>query len=183
MKTLMKAVIATAILLICMQAVPSRAVEPTTVAVVDVQKLLKDSKAGVNIQQQLETHKTKFLAEIAQQEQKLRDDEKALSEQRSALAPEEFAKKAKAFESELTESRRLAQERKKALEDAASKSMGTLRDEILKIVQQISDERGYSLVINRQNVIISSKGMDITDETLARLDKAISQIALEITDK
>ena len=175
MKTFMKAVIAAAILMICVPAA-SMAADPTAVAVVDVQKLLKDSKAGVNIQQQLETHKTKFLAEIAQQEQKLRDDEKALSGQRSSLPAEEFAKKAKAFESELTESRRVAQERKKALEDAASKSIGKLRDEILKIVQQISDEKGYSLVIN-------SKGMDITDETLARLDKAVSEIALEIADK
>lgn len=182
MKTFMKAVIAAAILMIGVPAA-SMAADPTAVAVVDVQKLLKDSKAGVNIQQQLETHKTKFLAEIAQQEQKLRDDEKALSGQRSSLPAEEFAKKAKAFESELTESRRVAQERKKALEDAASKSIGKLRDEILKIVQQISDEKGYSLVINSQNVVINSKGMDITDETLARLDKAVSEIALEIADK
>lgn len=182
MKTLVKAVIVTAILMIWMPAV-SMAADSTAVAVVDVQKLLKDSKAGINIQQQLETHKTKFLAEIAQQEQKLRDDEKALSGQRGSLPVEEFAKKAREFESELTESRRLAQERKRALEDAAAKSIGKLRDEIVKIVQQISDEKGYSLVINRQNVVISSKGMDITDETLARLDKAVSQIALEITDK
>jgi outer membrane protein len=182
MKTLMKAVIATAILLVCIP-VASMAADPTAVAVVDVQKLLKDSKAGVNIQQQLETHKTKFLAEIAQQEQKLREDEKALSGQRSSLPAEEFAKKAKTFESELTESRRIAQERKKALEDAAAKSIGKLRDEILKVVQQISDEKGYSLVINSQNVVINSKGMDITDETLARLDKAVSEIALEIADK
>lgn len=182
MKTLMKAVIAAVILMISMPAA-SMAADPTAVAVVDVQKLLKDSKAGVNIQQQLETHKTKFLAEIAQQEQKLREDEKVLSGQRSSLPPEEFAKKAKEFESELTESRRVAQERKKALEDAASKSIGKLRDEILKIVQQISDEKGYSLVINSQNVVINSKGMDITDEALARLDKTVSEIALEIADK
>ncbi|MCE7886026.1 MAG: OmpH family outer membrane protein [Alphaproteobacteria bacterium PRO2] len=182
MKMLMKAVIAAAILLMFVPAV-SMAADPTAVAVVDVQKLLKDSKAGMNVQQQLEAHKTKFLTEIAQQEQKLREDEKALSEQRSSLQADEFAKKAKAFESELTESRRIAQERKKALEDAASKSMGKLRDEILKIVQQIADEKGYGLVINRQNVIISSKGMDITEETLARLDKAVSKIALEIADK
>lgn len=159
------------------------AAEPTTVAVVDVQKLMKDSKAGMDIQQQLETHKTKFLTEIGKQEQKLRDDEKALSGKRSSMAPEEFAKEAKKFEGELTESRRMAQERKKALEDAASKSMGKLRDEILKIVQQIADERKFSLVINRQNVIISGKDMDITEETLARLDKAISKVALEIADK
>ena len=42
MKTFMKAVIAAAILMICVPAA-SMAADPTAVAVVDVQKLLKDT--------------------------------------------------------------------------------------------------------------------------------------------
>lgn len=182
MKILLKAVLTAAAFSILALPGAVNAADPTAVAVVDIQKLLTESKAGKNIQSQLETHKTKFLADISKQEQKLRDDEKALADKRATLPADEFATKAKAFESELTETRRKAQERKRALEEAAAKSMGTLRDEIIKVVQKISDEEGYSLVINSQNVVINSKGMDITDKALANLDKAISQVSLEIAD-
>lgn len=178
-RNLMLAVLAASILV--MPAV-SRA-EEGPIAVVDIQRLLTGSKAGLNIQQQLEMHKSKFLADIKEQELKLRDDEKALAAQRESMPPEEFAKKAKEFEEKLPEKRRVAQERKQAIENAANKAVTQLRNEILKIVQAISDEKGYSLVINKQNVVINSKGMDITEETLARLDKNLSQIALEISDK
>ncbi|MGB4106663.1 MAG: OmpH family outer membrane protein [Alphaproteobacteria bacterium] len=183
MKIFVKAVLTAAAFAILALPGHAPAMEPTTVAVVDVQKLLNESKAGKNIHEQLEAHKAKFLTDISQQEQKLRDDEKALTDKRATLPAEEFAEKAKTFESELTETRRKAQERKRAIEDAAAKSMGTLRNEILKVVQKISDEEGYGLVINRQNVVISSKDMDITDKALANLDQAISQISLEIADK
>lgn len=183
MKVLMKAVLTAAMFLVI--AVPgyARAAEPTSVAVVDMQKLLTESKAGKNIQEQLEKYKSGFLADISKQEQKLREDEKALADKRASLPAEEFATKAKAFESELTKTRRKAQERKRAIEESAAKGLGTLRSEILKVVQKISDEEGYALVINAQNVVINNKSMDITGKALVNLDKAISQISLEIADK
>ena len=149
----------------------------------DVQKLLTESKAGKNIQEQLEAQKNKFLAELSKQEQKLRDDEKAIGEKRSEMKQEEFSKKAKEFENELADTRRRAQERKKALEESAAAGIVKLRNEILKVVQGIADEKGYSLVINKQIVVVSGKDMDITGEALARLDKAISKIALQMPDK
>jgi outer membrane protein len=180
MKKFMKAVIIAAALIVFIAPV-AHAATPATIAVVDVQKLISQSKAGQDIEKQLETRKTKFLTELQQQEQKLREDEKALAGKRATLSQEDFAKQAKEFEEKLTKTRGEAQERKKALEEAAAKGVLKLRDEILKVVKGIADTEGYTLVINRQNVVLSSDGIDITDKTLAQLDKNISAIPLEIT--
>ncbi len=161
----------------------ARSAEAVSIAVVDVQLILNESSAGKNIQTQLEAHKTKFLSEISQQEQKLREDEKTLSGQRTSLAAEEFAKKAREFEEKLTGTRRQAQERKKALEDAANKALARLRDEIYSVVQGISSEKGYSLVLSRQSVVLSSKDLDITPAVLEKLNKTVSEIPIEINDK
>ncbi len=165
---------------ICFLALPvvAAAAESPTIAVVDMQQLMNESKAGKNIQEQLEARKKAFLSELSAQEQKLREDEKMLSEQRASLSQEEFAKKAKAFEEKLAQTRSKAQGDKRALEEQAAKALGKLRAEIHTIVQRISDEKGYGLIVSRQAVVISSKELDITSEALESLNKNISEITL-----
>lgn len=155
------------------------AAEPISIAIVDIQLLITQSKAGKNIQDQLEKQKSDFLAGISKEEQKLRDNEKALSDQRASLSAEDFAKKAKEFEANLADSRRQAQDHKKDLEESATKALLKLKDEINKVVKAISAEKKYDIVLNSQNVVVGNKSIDITDEALANLDKNISQIPLE----
>src|SRR4051812_26939328 len=108
-----------ALVLLLSLPLTARAADPVSIGVVDLQKLLTESAAGKDIQSQMETHKTKFLSEIGAQEQKLREDEKTLTDQRASLPADDFAKKAKDFEEKLNDTRRKAQDRKKALEEAA----------------------------------------------------------------
>jgi Skp family chaperone for outer membrane proteins len=152
---------------------------PVSVAVIDIQQLLTESKAGKNIQDQLEKKKAAFLTIIGQEESKLREDEKTLSDQRASLSKEDFAKKANEFETKLNDTRRSAQDQKKALEESAVKALATLRDEIIAITKAISTEKGYSLIIAKQSVVLSDASYDITNEVMDRLNKKISEIPLE----
>ena len=146
---------------------------------VDVQQLVAESKAGKDIHEQLEARKKTFMADLEKQEQGLRDEQKKLSDERSSLSPDDFTKKAQDFDKKLNETRRAAGERKKALETAAVGALGKLRKEILAIVEAVSKEKGYNLVVTRQSVVIANKEADITTEVLSRLDKKISKIALD----
>jgi Skp family chaperone for outer membrane proteins len=175
-----KALLAGLTLLIFIAPVIARAeAAPVSVAIVDVQQLLTESKAGKNIQDQLEKRKAAFLTEINKQEQTLREDQKKLTDQRTSLSAEEFSKKAEEFETKLNSTRSTAQEQKKALEDSAVKALGTLRDEIIKITKAVSTEKGYNLVVTRQSVVLSDSGFDITAEVMEKLNTDISQIALD----
>ncbi len=157
----------------------ARAADPVSIAVVDVQQLVAESKAGKDIHEQLEARKKTFMADLEKQEQGLRDEQKKLSDERSSLSPDDFTKKAQDFDKKLNETRRAAGERKKALETAAVGALGKLRKEILAIVEAVSKEKGYNLVVTRQSVVIANKEADITTEVLSRLDKKISKIALD----
>lgn len=156
------------------------AAEPAYIAVVDVQKLLGESKAAKDLQGKVKKHQEKFVKDLRKQEDGLRNQEKDLVEKRSSLSQDEFNKKRKEFEEELIKTRRSAQTRKRVLDKAASKSLNTLREHIFKIVGDIADEDGYNLILSRQNVILGANSIDVTDETLKRLNKAVKSIALEI---
>jgi Skp family chaperone for outer membrane proteins len=153
------------------------------VAVVDVQKLLTDSKAAKDVQKQLDTQRESFQQEIAKREGALRDTEKDLASKHDTMAPDEFAKKKQAFESDVLEARKLVQKRRQALEQSAGAALAQVRTEIVKLTADIATKQGYSLVLTRQNVVIAQDSMDITDEVLAELDKNMSKVKLTFDTK
>lgn len=150
------------------------------IAIVDIQGLLQKSKAAVSVQKQLKDQRKSFQAEFSKYEDKLKAAEKELAGQRAKLSAEEFNKKRKEFEKQLLETRSLVQSRKSALDAALKEAMGKLRVEIIKIVADIAEEKDYKLVMSRQNVIIVDKNIDITQDVLAKLDKSLKKIPLNV---
>ncbi len=162
--------------------VPLAAHAETTIAVVDVQALLSQSSAAKSIAKQIDTHKEKFLSEVSQQERELRENEKALSEQRSSLSKEEFASKAKAFEEKLYKMRQQTQAKKRVLDEAFSKGMGQLREKLYEVVEGIAKTKGFNLVISKQNVIVGENSIDLTAETLKKLNAELPSIDVKVQD-
>ena len=167
--------------LFCLLVTPWPAMaQATAIGVVDVQKLLSESDAALDIQRQIHENRNRFLEEVSTQEQTLRAMEKQLSEEHSTLPTEEFAKKKEAFEKQFVETRRLAQKRKKALDDAAAAAMASLTGHMNAAVKEVSAERGFTIVLSRQQVVMADDTIDISGDVLEKLNKAVSQIALVI---
>ena len=152
----------------------------TNIAVVNMQQILKESKAAQNIQEQLDKQRGAFQKEVTEQEKDLKDTEKKLAEVFETLSAEELAAKKKDFENKLLDARKLVQKRRGALEDAAGVAMKELRAEITAVVSNIADEGQYDLVLTRQNVVIVQESHDITAQVLKALDKKDSKIKLKV---
>ncbi len=155
----------------------------SSIGVVDVFYVLDNAVAAKNIEQQRTDLRGTFLKDISDAEQKLRKEEKTLGEQRKTLKPEDFAIKRRAYETALLETRKKAQDKKRILEESYNAAMNQLRDQLTVIVQQIANEKGYELVISNKNVITGEKSLDITQETLKRLNESISQIPLKLHEQ
>lgn len=153
-----------------------------SVAVVDVQSLLSDSKAAKNIQKQIQGYREKFLEELSKRETELREMDKALMKEKDKLSSEELAKRRQAFEKQFAETGAMAQKKRKELDRATFNAVGQLKESLFQVVQDIASEQGYELVISRQNVVVGAKSIDISDEAMARLNKKVSKIKLELED-
>ena len=153
------------------------------VAVVDVQKIMSVSKAAKSIQQQLEKKREEFQKEFSEHERDLRQTEQSLTEARATLSAEDFNEKRQEFENDLLETRKLVQKRRRALEKAAAEALAELRNGIVKIVAEIAEKDDYDLILNRQNIILVEKSIDITDRVLANLDKSVQSIQLKVEEK
>lgn len=150
------------------------------IAVVDVQGLVADSKAGKSIQSQIQKQRESFQAEFSSLEKELGELQKKLSDEKADQNSKEFQAKRKEFETKMANANNLVQKRRQSLEKGAADAVLELRKEIVKIVADIADKEKYTIVISRQDVILVEKDMDITGKVLAELDKKLSDVKLKL---
>lgn len=149
------------------------------IAVVDIQALLKDSKAAKSIEKQISTMRTGFQAEVEKAEKDLRSKEQAILAERDKLSEEQLKTKVEAFQKDVTASQKKVQDRKTALDKSVSEALNKLRGEIVKVVADIGDKQNLDLVLARTDVVIVDKTLDITAEVLKRIDSTLPDVKVQ----
>ena len=151
------------------------------IAIVDVDLILRDSTAAKNIREQMEKHDTTFRNEIQQQENALRAADQELAQKKAILAPEAFQSQVQDFQKRVAALGELVQKRKKQLDDAFNGAQKQLRDALGEVIQAQMKEQGLNMVLPRAVVFEMSKEMDITQETLRRLNQRLPQVKVVIS--
>ncbi|MFL5335890.1 MAG: OmpH family outer membrane protein [Geminicoccaceae bacterium] len=149
---------------------------PTVAAVIDYQRILRDARAARAIRDQVESRRRIYQDEIAKEEQRLHEADKDLASQRSVLSPEALAEKRAAFEGEVAEVQRMAQERRRQLDQAAAAALNEVRSAMIQVVGELSDSRGFNLVVPSSGLLLFSPQIDLTADVLARLDLKLPNV-------
>ena len=146
------------------------------IGIVDIQALLRDSKAGKSIQKQMETLQKTFKEEVSAQETSLRTADEQLGRQRTVLSQEAFEKTRVEFQKDIAEAQGKVQERKRVLDTAFGKAVEQVQNRAVQIIAKVAEKRKLLLVIPRNQVILAENSMDLTQEVMADLDKEISSV-------
>lgn len=154
--------------------------EAPTIAIVDVEKILNESKAAQDLQKQLQAKKESFQKEFSTKEKQLKETENSLLAGRDKGTAEEFAKKRKAYEEKIMDTRKLFQKSRNSLDQGLAKAMLELRKNIVESTAKVADQKGYDIVLSRESVLIAEKAMDITPDVLKELDAKITTIPLKV---
>lgn len=153
------------------------------IGVVDVSYILAKSLAAEHIQKQRQSAREAFLADISETEQTLRAEEKKILDQRGKIPQDDHLKQRQLYEAKLLKLRKEAQQKKRILDEASNAAMNILREQLYVVVQEIANTRGFELVISNKNVIAGEKSLDITKETLEKINQSLREIPLKIEDK
>lgn len=176
----MIAILSAMVLLGTMGAVSTVRAEESNIAVVDIDKLLNESKAGQSIAKQVQDKQTAFQKEFSAKEKELLEAQKTLVEQRQSLSAEDFAKKRKEFEEKLIETRKLFQKRRTDLDRALSEALLKLRKSVIEVTAVVAEKNGYDVVLTRDSVVIAEKALDITEPVLSDLNTKVDNINLAL---
>jgi Skp family chaperone for outer membrane proteins len=159
--------------------VTTPAMAETATAVVNVAKIMRDSKAAVSVRSQLQAKQKSFQAELDTKEKALLAEDQALVKQKDSADKAGFEKKVKDFREKAAGEQRAVQTKKAALDKAFAAALESIQKNVLDVVKQVATEKKLNLVLSSTQVLYSDAALDITDEVLKRLDGKLPSVAVK----
>lgn len=152
------------------QAGPLASAPISPVLVVRQERLFETSAFGRAAREALDNRSKALIAENSRIEAELESEERALTDKRATLTPDEFRPLAEEFNAKV--------ERIRAEQDAKSRELArqseadrkAFFDLAVPILAELMREKGASVVLDQQAVFLSLDTIDITDEAVARID-------------
>ena len=147
-------------------------------AYIDIDKIMRQSKAGKSINKQLESLLSQTTKKYKEIENNLKEDELKITSQKNILDENEYKKKIIELKKKANEYRN---ERNKDINsfnkkkiDATNKLLNTINP----ILVEYSDKNSISMIFQKKNIIIGKSNLDITNEILKIVDSKINKIKI-----
>ena len=176
----MKKFVLAALAVLSLAAAPALAADaPTAIGIVNVAKIMQDSKAANSVRSQLQTKQKSFQAELDAKEKDLLAEDQSLVKQKDKVDKDAFDKKVKAFKEKAADAQRQVQEKKASLDKAFTAALDEIQKNVLDITKQVANEKKLNLVVSSAQVLYGDPSLDITDEVLKRLDAKLSNVPVK----
>jgi outer membrane protein len=150
-----------------------------TVMVVDIQKLLQDSKAARMVRSQIEQKRLQYAREISRQEQALRAERDALQREQATLSPQVLNERDREFQEKINDLDRSVESKRQALEKSNGEALAKIQRVMLQIIANIAKTRKANLVLPRSDIVLFDKRFEVTDEVLKQLDQQLPSLTVK----
>ncbi|WP_343078920.1 OmpH family outer membrane protein [Ostreiculturibacter nitratireducens] len=162
-------------------ALPARAQEaprievPSPILTLDQERLYAESLWGKRAAADLESASAALAMENRRIEAELTEEERALTDRRVSMQPEEFRAAADAFDAKVEEIRRV--------QDSKARELARLRDierqnfykAAFPVLGEVLRDRGAVAILDNRAIFIASDAIDVTDEMISRIDAALGE--------
>lgn len=162
------------------QAEPAEKLPSAVVAVVDMQRINKQSVAAQEIRKQVKDHRAAFQAKINKLDEALRREEQELKRQQAILAPKNFSQKRQQFQDKLGDVQRQVQDRVRELDRVLAEATRQIQLALYPIFVELSTERGFDIVLNTTQHVFSRQSLSITEDVLTRLNERLPRVQVTI---
>lgn len=153
------------------------------IAVLDVQKVLRQAAAAKGIRTALEARRKAFEGEIVAARKDLKAEELKLRQQSTILSPEAANERRRILETKFSDLRRKAEQRRGTLNRAFNAATQELRKELAKVLAKLMAERKITITLARTAVLVFDERLSVTDEMLKRLDKNLPSVTVDFKNQ
>ena len=144
-----------------------------SIAYLDLDNIVKNTKAGKSIINKLKISKESALKKFEQKEKALKKAEEDINKQKNVLSNEELKKKISDFRKEISSFRN---DRQKLINDFNKKKIQEFEKFFQKITPIIGDyakKENIAIVLDKKNIFLANKNNDITNEIIKLIDEKI----------
>jgi Skp family chaperone for outer membrane proteins len=149
------------------------------IGVVDMKKILAQSKAYQSLVDQFENVRRKQRNTFTKQEDIIRDEESNLLKQKNVLSKEAYAEKVNELGKKINELKLKQSKNAKKFEIAFEKSTNKIQGALVDVLSMIANKNKLDLVLAKSQVILVGKDIDLTDGAIAELNKVLPTISMD----
>ncbi|MDX2073918.1 MAG: OmpH family outer membrane protein [Alphaproteobacteria bacterium] len=154
-----------------------------SIAVVNIQQIMREATAAKSVREQLESKQKSFQADITKKEEALQKEDQELAKKQSVLSKEAFAEKAKAFRTKATEVQKEVQAKKAMLDNGFERALNDIQKAVNEIIAEMAKEKGFALALPTSQVLYADEKMDISKDVLDRLNKKLPKLDVKFDAK
>jgi outer membrane protein len=154
-----------------------------TIAVVNIQQIMKDSTAAKSVRDQLESKQKSFQGDITKKEEALKKEDQELAKQKNVLSKEAFEEKARAFRNKATEVQKEVQSKKAMLDGAFEQAISDIQKATTDIIGELAKEKGFIVAVPTSQILYADTSLDISKEVLDRLNKKLPKLDVKFEAK
>lgn len=151
----------------------------SNIGVVDMKKILAQSKAYQSLVDQFEDVRRKHRNTFTKQEDIIRDEESELLKQKNILSKEAYAEKVKILGKKINELKSKQARDAQKFELAFEKSTNKIQGALVDVLSIIANNKKLNLVLAKSQVILVGKDIDLTDDAVSELNKVLPKISLD----
>ena len=152
--------------------------EEQKIVYLNVDKIMQQSIAGKSIKKQLENIYNKNLEKFKKNDEILKNKEKKLIAQKNILSKEDFQKELSGLRTEIIN---FQKEQVKARDEINKLRLGATNKLISKlspILENYAKKNSISLILQKKNVVMGKKEIEITDDILSITNEKIKNIKI-----
>lgn len=160
----------TLVLAIAAAAMPAAA--QTTVALIDVQRVVTESDAGKEAFQKIKEVNDGKVQQAQAMNQELEGLREQFRNQRLTLTEEKLEELRKQIESTTIALDRFQDDAQREIDELRRKELEKLEATIMPVVNQVGQEKGFTLIFDkfRAGLLYADDSVDITDEVIQRFN-------------
>ena len=145
----------------------------TSIGLIDLNKILSDADAAINAAEQIEEIAKEIENEIKLSDEEIIKEQNLLIESQSIMAPEAFESKRNAYESKVQKYNNERQSKLVKIDELITLSRNEILSAIKPILEDVSNEKGITIILEKTSVMLNAEKMDITNEVLKKLNKSL----------
>jgi len=152
--------------------------EEQKIVYLNVDKIMQQSIAGKSIKKQLENLYNKNLEKFKKNDEILKNKEKKLIAQKNILSQEDFQKELSNLRSEIINFQKLQAKTRDDINKLRIGATNKLISQLSPILQEYAKKNSISLILQKKNIVMGKKEIEITDEILEITNKEIKDIKI-----
>ena len=149
------------------------------IAFIDMDIILKNSKLGISINNQIDKKTEAGQNNLKQMEEEIRKKDSELNKQKNIISEEEFQKKVKVLNKDLQNYQQALQENRNIINNYKISATSKLLKNLKPILAEYSIEKNISIIFQKKDLIIAKNSLNITDDIIEILNKKITKINLD----